>query len=397
MKIAILSLHSSPYGALGTGDTGGMSIYIRETASHLAKQGHSIDIFTRRHQPDQAPVVELGERLRLFHLDAGPAVPIPKLSLYDHLDEFTRSMEKYSSIGSNGYNLIHSHYWLSACVGQKLHRRTGLPHFVTFHTLAAVKDRTGAAAPEPELRIVSENQIASACDHILTATDKEKQFTMRYYDVAAGKISVIPCGVNRELFRPLDKMKARKQLKIEASENVVLYVGRFDAMKGIDRIIESIALLNKDHSVSLILVGGDNPGNTSYDKIREQAVSFGVEKNVRFAGRVEHKKMPLFYCAADVVAVASHYESFGLVGLEALACGTPVVATRVGAMEQLINEHNGCLINSPSPPEIASGISRCLSTAFRKQYTVDGICFSSDGYDWARTAQGLQKVYANSS
>ena len=395
MNIAILSLHSSPFGDLGTSDTGGMSVYIRETARHLAKWGHSVDIFTRRSRPEQPAVIEVDSRLRLVHLSTGPAEPIPKLSLYELQGDFIRALENFRNDYQPDYNLVHSHYWLSACIGQTLCRRLSRPHLVTFHTLAAVKDRTGVAAPEPELRVVSEKRLAIECDRVLVATRREKEFTTRYCGAPDQKIGVISGGVNLDLFQPLDRIQARQQLKIKPDETVMLYVGRFDAMKGIDRIVESLSALNGAQPIRLILVGGDGSGSAAQKQIRAQAVRLGVEQAVRFAGRVEQQTMPFYYSAANVVAVASHYESFGLVALEALACGTPVVATRVGAMEQLINRNNGCLIDRPSPQEIARGITRCVSDSFRQKTSVSDIRSSVAAYDWSKTAVGLQDEYLN--
>jgi len=393
MRIAILSLHSSPFGDLGTSDTGGMSVYIRETARQLADWGHSLDIFTRRTRSDQAAVIAFDDRMRLIHLDAGPAESIPKLCLYEMQDAFIRALEHIRHEQRATYDLIHSHYWLSAHVGQQLSANWDLPHLATFHTLAAVKDRTGVAAPEPELRAASEKRLAGECNRILVATAREKEFMIRTYGVQPDKIGIIPCGVNLALFQPLDQVEARRKLKINPDETVVLYVGRFDAMKGIDRIVESIALLSSDQPLKLILVGGDGRGSVARNQIREQSILLGVEQAVQFAGRIDQKIMPLYYSAADVLTVASHYESFGLVGLEALACGTPVVATRVGAMDRVINENNGCLVDTPLPSEIARGICRCLSDSFRKKVSANSIRSTVAACDWSRTAAELQDEY----
>jgi D-inositol-3-phosphate glycosyltransferase len=266
---------------------------------------------------------------------------------------------------------------------------------VTFHTLAAVKNSTGAGEQEPALRLESEKRIASQCSRILVATEVEKAFTSRLYDVPGDKIEVIAGGVNLDLFKPLDKIRARRQINLPLDDILILYVGRFDAMKGIDRVVESMAFLNLDRPARLLLVGGDDDRSPARIKLQDLAARLGIEASVHFAGRVEHERMPYYYSAADVVTAASHYESFGLVALEALACGTPVVATRVGVMDQVINPTNGCLVDRPSAAKLADGITRCVSASFRQKVSVKTMRASVAGYDWSRTAAGLLKTYSH--
>ena len=362
LKIAMLSVHSSPVGELGTKNTGGMSVYIRELARQLGRRGHCVDIYTRLNGSGQKHIAQLYDNVRLIHLKAGDNTHMNKLALYCYLDDFFKELEEFRNRESVDYDLIHSHYWLSGRVGNWAQERWEVPHVFMFHTVGAVKNSTAGSEKEPELRTATEKHLAKKCDRILVATDREREHLVQHYGACPETIGVVPCGVNLNLFRPLDKAAARQQLGFAQDESIVLYVGRFAPVKGIDRLMEAIAHLEHHQRLRLVIVGGDGSDAPESKDFRRLAGKLSIHDSVTFVGRIEQNKLPLYYSAADVLVVPSHYESFGLVALESLASGTPVVATKVGAMESILREgETGYLVSNGSPRLLAKGVERFIS------------------------------------
>ena len=362
LKIAMLSVHSSPVGELGTKNTGGMSVYIRELARQLGRRGHCVDIYTRLNGSGQKHIAQLYDNVRLIHLKAGDNTHMNKLALYGHLDDFFKELEEFRNRESVDYDLIHSHYWLSGRVGNWAQERWEVPHVFMFHTVGAVKNSTAGSEKEPEIRTAIEKHLAKKCDRILVATDREREHLVQHYGACPETIGVVPCGVNLNLFRPLDKAAARQQLGFAQDESIVLYVGRFAPVKGIDRLMEAIAHLQHHQRLRLVIVGGDGSDAPESKDFRRLAGKLSIHDSVTFVGRIEQNKLPLYYSAADVLVVPSHYESFGLVALESLASGTPVVATKVGAMESILREgETGYLVSNGSPRLLAKGVERFIS------------------------------------
>jgi D-inositol-3-phosphate glycosyltransferase len=333
-KIAILSVHSSPLGQPGVGDTGGMSIYIRELAQELAKKGHLVDIYTRVQDPVTPEIIELAPNVRQIHILAGEPADIDKLLVYDNAPDFACKTEGFRKQHDLHYDLVFSHYWISGIAGEYLQAWWQVPQMVMFHTLGAIKNAIGIGEDEPDLRIEEERQIAHYCHRIIASTEMEKIALYRFYDVPPEKVSVIPCGVNLELFQHGDRADARRRLFLE-DDKIILFVGRIERLKGIDRIIQSLPFL-ADVKPRLLIVGedGNRPGEVA--RLKTLAQNLGVSDSVTFTGLVEYEKLPDYYRAADVCVFPSYYESFGLVPLESLACGTPVVATDVGDLKHVI-------------------------------------------------------------
>ncbi len=393
LKIAMLSVHSSPVGELGAKDTGGMSVYVREVARELGNRGHLVDIYTRLNGSRQNQIAELYENVRLIHLHAGDNGQMNKLALYAHLDEFFKELEAFRNRKSVNYDLIHSHYWLSGRVGSWAQERWEVPHVFMFHTVGAVKNSTAGSEKEPELRMAIEKYLARKCDRILVATDKERDHLVQYYGASPETIGVVPCGVNLDLFRPLDKAAARQQLGFAQDESIVLYVGRFAPVKGIDRLMEAIAHLQHHQRIRLVIVGGDGDGAPEYKNFRRLAGKLSIEDSVTFVGRIEQDGLPPYYSAADVLAVPSHYESFGLVALESLASGTPVVATNVGAMESILREgETGHVVSNGSPRSIADGIETLISRPHAP--SADEVRASVFRFSWANVASAIIDEYS---
>lgn len=388
LRVAMLAVHSSPVGELGTLDTGGMSVYVREVARELGRMGHEVDIFTRLSEPGPVAPRHLYENVRLVQLPAGTQGPAHKLALYPHLEEFCREILRFCRSEGLSYDLLQSHYWLSGLVGARLKRAWQIPHFVVFHTLGALKNRTDEPHKEPPVRLRAERRLAATCDRILASTQAEKSFLTCHLAANPEKISVVPCGVDLELFRPVNKTEARRRLGFDPRDTLLLFVGRFAPLKGIDRLITSLSYLRNLDRVKLVIAGGNGSKEEGPFRQGSGALRDKLLGAILFPGRVEQSRLPLYYSAADLLVLPSQYESFGLVALEALACGTPVVATPVGAMPTLIRHgETGCLVHDGSPEGLARGIERALACC--RDRPPETIRASVLSYEWRRTVSGL--------
>ncbi len=405
LRIAMLSAHSCPVGKLGTKDTGGMSVYIREIACELGQQGHSVDIFTRVHDPKDRQIYELNENVRLIHLRAGEDEEIRKLAVYSYLPDFAGNLENYRRQDNLEYDLIFSHYWLSALAGVYLQQWWHVPHIAMFHTLGAVKnairERTCLALDEDELRlrIGTERDMVQRCHHIIAPTEREKQEFIRYYGAPSAKISVVPCGVNLEHFKALDKAQARQYLGL-GDEKIVLFVGRIDPLKGIDKLIKALPYLRDIQGLRLLVIGGGEHSQHEIKQLQKLACNLKVENSVTFLDLVKHEQLPYFYSGADVCVVPSYYESFGLVALESLACGTPVVATDVGDFRNIIREgETGYVVKDNVPDHLAKKIALLLSRPNTDRESAQLIRATVSKFSWSNIAEAIisdcQLVLAN--
>lgn len=392
----MISVHSSPVGRLGTQDTGGMSVYIRELSRQLGQRGHRVDIYTRVGGGHASgDVLRISENVRLISLEMGLGAEAPKTALHPHLARFFEALERFRSRDKRRYDVVHSHYWLSGLVGQWARQAWGSPHLTTFHTLAAVKNIVCGLGSEPDVRMAAEHELAAACERIVVTSGRERDHLIRYCAAAADRIAVVPCGVDLDRFRPNDRAAARERMGAGSEEKLVLYVGRLAPEKGLDRLIQAVARLGHIPGLRLIVVGGDGEGDAARRRMMELSRSCGIGGRVTFRGRVEQRELPLFYSAADLLALPSSYESFGMVALEALACGTPVAATRVGAMEDLLrNAENGRLARDLHPSSLASAMEELLGYRAAAPHPTEAIRHSVLQYDWSRVASDVLTVYS---
>jgi len=393
LRVAMLSVHSCPLGRLGTRDTGGMSVYIREISRELGRRGIRVDIYTRAHDPEEERIVDLGENARVVHLQVGQVEPVNKLALYADLADFACAVEGFRRRNSLRYDLVHSHYWLSGWVGERLRVWWSVPHITMFHTLGAVKNAIGVGEDEPELRLVNEAELARGCDRIMAATEKEKGDLVALYGASGDRVGVVPCGVNLGLFQRVDRESARQRLGFN-SESIVLYVGRVEPLKGLDRLLMAMPRLEVPRHLRTVVVGGDDEADGEVERLRSLSSSLGIGAAVDFVGVVRQEELPLYYSAADLCIVPSHYETFGLVALESLACGTPVVATRVGGMESVIRHgRNGYLVHDNSPESLAAGMAAVLEQPCAIAETPVGIRASVAPFVWSNVADGILREY----
>jgi D-inositol-3-phosphate glycosyltransferase len=394
LHIAMISIHSSPLGELGTRDTGGMSVYIRELSRELGSRGHRVDIFTRSNGGGNERIVALADNVRLVHLGINGNGSISKEHLYPHLPAYFSAMDDFATGRSRFYDLIHSHYWLSGELGHRARQRWNLPHVFMFHTIGIAKNEACSEEAEPPLRIAAEQRLGRSCQRLLTAAERDRQLLRRYYGVADKKIGVVPCGVNLDLFQPWDKTEARRRIGVDSHVPTVLYVGRFAPVKGLGRLLRAIARLQGHRRLQLVLVGGDGPDAPATRGLRKLAGSLGIADRVMFPGPVAQADLPPYYSAADALVVSSYYESFGLVALESLACNTPVVTTRVGAMESIIeNGKNGQLIASPTVDSLAEGMESAIRRWWKKPPPDNQIRESVLRFSWSNVAEAIAQQY----
>jgi D-inositol-3-phosphate glycosyltransferase len=397
LKIAVFSTHTCPLAPLGGWETGGMNVYVRELGRSLAARGATLDIFTRRQTADVADVVEFAPGARVIHIDAGPQRHVDKYDILDYLPEFACGIQRFRALTGASYNLIHSHYWLSGRLGVLFADRWGVPMVSTFHTLAQLKNRVAETAAEREqtVRFEIERRTMAGSDHIVALTDVDRQQMLRHYGSQA-PIVVIPGGVDLARFSPQPREAARSALGLEPKSKVLLFVGRIQRLKGLEVLLRAFALLH-DIDAQLVIVGGRR-GTTheSREIVRLQhlAVKLGVAERTRFVGAVAHEDLPLYYSAADVCVMPSSYESFGLVAVESLACGTPVVATRVGGLTSIVRDgETGLLVPWRDAELFSARLRQVLLEPGLHSHLAGNARASVMGYGWDRIAEGHLALY----
>ena len=392
MRIAQVSAHTSPLAPLGGRETGGMNVYVLELSTELARLGYEVDIFTRR-DGELPRIEEVAPRLRLVRIDAGPAEPIEKEEIVRHLPEFHENMRRFAEGQPGGYDVIHSHYWQSGWAGTLLARELDLPHVVMFHTLGEVKNRARFGEQEPKLRIRHERTIARRATAIVTASDHERQLLERYYGADPSRMHTVPCGIDLDLFQPRDRAGARRQLQLPAESPVLLWVGRLEKLKGVEILVDAVAELER-RDFTLLIVGGDERAASIRAELEAQAEAAGISANIRFEGAVPHDVLPWYYSAADICVVPSYYESFGLVAVEAMACGTPVVASRVGGLvSTVIDGVTGYLIPWRCPGPFAEKLEVLLGNPELRRNFSHAAERSVERFRWSSVGLRIADLY----
>ena len=339
-----------------------MNVYVRELSRALGESGITVDIFTREHEGEGNGIEWISPNVRVIHFPAGPR-GAGVGELFEHLPAFLDEVMAFCEADGAEYDVVHSHYWLSAWLGQRMAGNLGIPHVVTFHTLALIKMQSRAGEVEPEEREVVEREAMLTADSIVAFSGHERDAMAGLYGADPGKVRLAPCGVDLEKFRPMDQEEVRRKLGLNG-EKLLLYVGRVEPLKGLDLLVETAAQIEAgDESVRMMVVGGGGPGEPETDRVRRLAEERQVDDLIEFVGRVDQDQLPLYYNAADVCVVPSYYESFGLVALESMACGTPVVASRVGGLPTLVHHgHTGYLKPWRCPEAFANSVEMIISS-----------------------------------
>lgn len=403
-RIAMLSVHTSPLAALGGKKTGGMNVYVRELAQEMGRRGMAVDIFTRRTSAD-APEIDhsLGENVRVIHIQAGTLQPLNPEEVYCHLKQFTSGVIAFATSNSLSYDLIYSHYWLSGCVAHDLKQIWGTPFVQMFHTLGHMKNRIipGNGSMLPDVRITTETQIVQWADRIVAATPAEHAQLLWLYRADRRKIVIASPGVNTRRFHPIPLDEAKEHLNIPGNSNLLLFVGRIEPLKAVDTIIDALDIIWRDHpelleTIRLGIIGGnpDDPADPEISRLRQRVADLDLTPFVDFIGAKDQSLLPYYYAAASAVLVPSDYESFGMVALEAMASGTPVIASEVGGLAFLVEDgKTGFLVPSRDPTALADRITRLLQNPEKQAYMRRESAELARRYTWSAIADQLLAVF----
>ncbi len=408
MRVAMLSYHTCPLATLGGKNTGGMNVYVQMLTRRLGRIGVHVDVFTRS-QDEHVPHVlhDLGYGNRIVHVPAGPEIPLPKPDLARHVPTFVDGIMQFADKKQIAYDLIHSHYWMSGIAALALNTHWNLPVVHMYHTLGLMKQRVARSAEEAEgsYRIAGERQVLAAADQIIVATQAEFAQLQWLYQANTQKITIVPPGVDLSHFYPIPTDEAKDYIGIPHSGRMILFVGRIEPLKGIDTLIRAIALMRnqgvfeRNCCIHVAVVGGDpnaETGQLSDEMARLQALSAenGLDDLVTFVGSRSQESLPYYYSAAEAVVMPSHYESFGMVALEAMACGTPVIASEVGGLAFLVQDGE---TGFHFPAEDAGTLSARLTELIenkplREAMSQKAIQVAQD-YGWQKIATRIVEVY----
>ena len=403
VRVAMISEHASPMALLGGEDAGGQNVYVDELSRHLVPLGFQVDVFTRLDSKQAKKVNEWADGVRVINISAGPATYLKKDLLLQYMPEFRDNMVRFARDNRIRYDVIHAHFWMSGWVACELKRWWNVPLVQTFHALGVIKRiHQGKADTSPRERLPVERRIVREVDRIVATCPAEKDDLQRYYGCDPNKIVIIPCGVNTGVFEPVQRERARRELQLSEDDRVIVYVGRILPRKGIDNVIEGVANLcqTTQHRVTLIIVGGETdqamPDNDEeMGRLAGVARSLGIADKVCFTGRRPQSALKLYYSAADVCVTTPWYEPFGMVPLESMACGTPVVAAAVGGLKfSVVDSVTGFLVPPKDPAVLAEKLDLILSNdELRQEQSSMARRRVEEWFAWPRIAARIANLY----
>ncbi|GAB4540295.1 MAG: glycosyltransferase family 1 protein [Pleurocapsa sp.] len=366
-SIALVSVHGDPAVEIGKEEAGGQNVYVRQVGEALARQGWQVDMFTRASDSQQPKIINHSDRCRTIRLVAGPEKFVPRQAIFNYAPDFVQALLRFKAQENKEYSLIHTNYWISGWVGLQLQQKLSVPVVHTYHSLGAVKYKSVSTIPMiASTRLSVEKDCLEQADCVVATSPQEKEH-MRSLVSLKGNIEIIPCGTDIERFQALNKAEARSRLGIDLDAKVVFYVGRFDKRKGIETLVRAVgqSAWKNDPRLNLVIAGGSHPGRSDgieRERIEEIVAQLELSEKTYFPGRVGDPELPLYYAAADVCVVPSHYEPFGLVAIEAMASGTPVIASDVGGLQfTVVNEKTGLLVPPKDSQAFAEAIDRVLN------------------------------------
>lgn len=404
-RIAMLSVHTSPLALLGGKKTGGMNVYVRDFSRELGCYNIAIDVFTRS-QDEQLPRVQqdLGPGGRVINIPAGPEATIPVAEIGNYLDDFVDGVFAFAEAEGVTYDLIHSHYWLSGLVAEQLQREWQVPIVHMFHTLGHMKNLIAQSDNEraPQERLDGEAHVLQIADRVIAATPAEQQQLIEYYRADPTTLRIIPPGVDPERFHPIDKKAAKQKVGIPCGDANILFVGRIEPLKGVDTLLRAMSILRERHPAQLkgtclAIIGGD-PWNEDRDsemaRLQELRAELNIHNLVTFLGARDQEILPHYYAGAEMVVMPSHYESFGMVALEAMAMGTPVIASEVGGLAHLVQHGvNGFHVPSSDPEALAARILELLTDNELRERLGHQARQYTQRYHWSAIVEQMFDVY----
>ena len=395
-RVAMLSVHTSPLAQPGAGDGGGMNVYVRSLGEALARAGVACDILTRAEHRDQPEVVELEPGLRVVHLDAGPRRPVAKHDLVGLLEELVDAARSHLQCGRACYAALHANYWISGAVAHRLKHDLDLPLAATFHTLARTKAEAGITDDPADRRVV-EAEVLRCADVVVASTLEERAVLCAEPDADPDRVEVIAPGVDHTLFSPDDARQARRRLGLPTDRPLLLFVGRIQPLKGVAVAVRTLAA-GADRDAELVVVGGPSgtDGPTEVAGLHQLAEELGVADRIRWVPPVAHERLADWYRAADVCLVPSRTELFGLVALEAAACGTPVVAANVGGLRTLVDHgRTGFLVDGRDPAAYAVPVQQLLEDPRLGAAMGTSAASRAGRYTWSIAAARLRRLYSD--
>ena len=393
-RVAVLSMHTSPLAQPGAGDGGGMNVYVRALACALARAGVACDVYTRAEDPTQRAVIEVEPGVRVVHIEAGPLGPVPRFELPSLVEPFIEATTAHLDAGPP-VEVLHGNYWLSGAVAHQLKHRRDLPMVATFHTLARVKADAGVD-DDPEQRARVEHDVINCSDLMLASTVSEREQLVTHYGAVPERVEIVPPGVDHSVFFPDDPTLAKKRLGLDG-KRTLLFAGRIQPLKGVGLAVRCLAELRGAETILLVVGGPSGPdGDAELARVRDLAHELGVADNVHFIAPQPHARLADFYRAADVCIVPSRAESFGLVALEAAACGTPVVAASVGGLRSLVDDGaTGFLVDDRDPAAYAAPVAMLLEDPELAAEFGASASARSRTYSWSITAARLRRLYGD--
>jgi D-inositol-3-phosphate glycosyltransferase len=407
MRVALISYHTCPLATLGGKETGGMNVYVRDLVRQLGRHGIGADVFTRS-QDEHVPHVlhQLGYGNRIVHVPAGPEVPLEKEGLTDHLPAFTEWILEFARSKGIQYDLIHSHYWLSGLSALELKKEWGVPIIQMFHTLAVMKNRVARSEHEiaPQVRLDAERKLIREADCIVASTQAELAQIQWLYQEDISRTVVIPPGVDTTRFYPIPADEAKEYVGVPAEHRIILFVGRMVPLKGIDSLLRAMALMAREgaidcEQVCLQLIGGDSGEseeqlNLEMRRLERLCDRLGIADIVTFLGKRDQDTLQYYYSAAEIVVLPSHYESFGLAALEAMACGTPVVASETGGLVFLIQDgETGFHVPTADPESLADRLKLLLNDDQLRERMGQAAAEYAKQYAWPIIADQVVELY----
>lgn len=395
-RVGYLAMHTSPLLQPGSGDAGGMNVYLDELSRTMSGRGIDVTVFTRHIDPDLPVVVDVDDGYRVVHIEAGPMASLPVAELPRHVPAFAEAVIASSNADAASFDLVHSHYWLSGWAGVLVKEALGIPLANSFHTLGRVKDvsRRADEHRSSRMRVLTEDEVIAHSNCVIASTPYEFEDLLIHYDASPERLCVSPAGIDHDLFKPGDRAEARRKLELSAGP-VVLFAGRIQGHKGIDTAIEAVSQLGSE--VALIIVGGPSgaDGDDELSRLEKRTADLGLTDRISFVPPQPHDQLADFYRAADVLVMPSRSESFGLVAAEAQACGLPVVGARVGGLAYVVDEGtSGILVDSHDPRDYATAIRAVLGDPGFRERLSEGAIASAERFSWPATADRLLELYA---
>lgn len=395
-RVAYLSLHSCPLMQPGSGDAGGMNVYIKELSLAMAAHGVDVSVFTRRTDEETPEVVEVAPGFRVVHVEAGPRTPLPIRDLPELVGEFAEATLAWTDQNACAPDIIHSHYWLSGWAGVLLKEKLNVPLANSFHTLGRVKDssRHPDDAPEGVIRTLTEEEVIARSDCVVASTPYEFDDLLEHYSADPAALCTSPPGIRHNVFKPGDMAEARRWTGL-GDEPIILFAGRIQPLKGIDTAIEALARL-RHAPAHLVIIGGPSGsgGEAEVARLRDLVTDLNLNDRVHFIPPVPHNQLATFYQAADIVVMPSRSETFGLVAAEAQSCGTPVVAANVGGLPYIIeNRKSGLLVTGHDPGDYAAAIDAILHDSRLSDLLRSGALENSERFSWEATVSRLLELY----